>query len=353
MSSFPFFAELVLSRPFRLFDSIAAEGAVMSPNHDGAISRSFIHEIHRRDPLRTEMLRLLMVFALLVTGCQSLQKRTSQESASCGALCTRAREAREQGNSDQANQYINEALRQKPSDVETRRQLAETMWTTGRRTEAVTIYKSLCEQQPKDPKLSARLTLMLWENDQHAEAAIAAMSVLELDPQSKDAWLIKARNETEAGQLDEALASYIRLSQFAPDDLTTLIELGDLHLKRGHPDRACPLFRSALQHPQSIHQRAEIEWKIGVAYARSQRWSVAVPVLERAISQRTASAEDWCLLSWTRMQSGDLSGAQLDLQRALERDPGSKEAKKIAQQLEASLESTPSQNFVTPVKHVE
>ena len=332
----------------------------MSPNDDRAMSQ-LISTIFRTAAAFAIVRRIHVLPVLWIllahsfcSGCQSFQKRTSLRSAQCGALCARAREAHEQGNRDQANQLIDEALLTKPNDIETRRQLAEAMWKNGRRGEAIVEFTALCVLQPKDSKLSARLAVMQWESNQHAAAANTALSVLKLDPQSKDAWLIKARNEAAQGQLDDALASFIRLSQIAPDDLSTLIDLGKLHLKRGHPDRACPLFRTAVEHPRaSQEQRAEAEWLLGVAYVQSNRWSDAVVVLERAINGRSASAEDWCMLGSARMECGDVSGAQSDVQRALQRDPKSIGARNLARQLELRQVFESSDRFITPASHQE
>ena len=286
------------------------------------------------------------------TGCQSIQRRVTQDSARCGALCAKAREARERGNSDQADQFINEALRQKPSDIDSRRQLAETMWNSGRRAEAVNLYTEMCAQHPKNSKLAERLAVMLWEIDQRTKAASVASSVLQATPQSKEASLIKARMEVIEGKLDDALVSYLQLSQLAPDDLTVATELGQLHLQRGHSDRACLVFLGALQNADATDkQRSEIEWLLGVAYARCERWSQALNALEHSIDRGTASAEDWCLLSRVRLECGDVAGAQEDLVRAFTRDPKSAEARKLAERIEISTDSATAARFVTPAGH--
>ncbi|WP_010582742.1 tetratricopeptide repeat protein [Schlesneria paludicola] len=327
----------------------------MLPDPNGAIANT-ITTIRNRTPVLTpRSIRLGVVAVLicpLVTGCQSLQKRLSQDSAKCGALCAQAREARERGNAEQANQYLDEALRQKPTDVETRRQLAETMWNSGRRHEAVEEFAALHNQLPKDTRLAARLAVMQWETNRRTEAAETAESVLKLDQKSKEAWLVRARCQVVREEFEEAMSSYIQLAQLAPDDVIPMIELAELHLKRGHPDRACPLFRAASQHSATTpEQQSEIEWLLGISYTRSQRWSLAVPVLERAIGRRKASAEDWCFLGWARLQSGDVTGAQSDLQRAVHCDPNSASVRSLANQLEASTESMTAQRRVTPAGH--
>ena len=318
---------------------------------------TYVDRSHEIFPDRGRASFLTLVASLLLgslcSGCQSFQKRVSQRAANCGALCAQAREAEERGNPDQASALINEALRQKPSDLETRRQLAETMWNNGRHTEAVQEYLRLCAEQPKDAKLAARLAVMQWDANQPAAAARTAEWVSRLDPQSKDAWLIKARSEVATGQLDTALLSYIRLSQIAPDDLSVLVELGELHLKRGHPDRACPLFRTALENSRvTSDKRGQIEWLLGVAYARSERWSVALSVLESAMPHRNATSEDWCLIGSTRLQCGDVSGARSDLERAFRCDPKSKAAGELAVQLGVTSQVVDlPDDMVTPVSH--
>jgi Tfp pilus assembly protein PilF len=304
-------------------------------------------------PRRISWRETTVFLGVVIAGCQSVQKQTAQRSAKCDAMCARAREARKSGNTDLANQCLDEAMRQRPRDVETRRQLAETMWKNGRRAEAVAVFVELCGQQPKDTNLASRLAVMQWETDLHAAAVKTAGSVLAHDPQNQDAWRIKARGEVEQGLLEEALASYNQLSQLAPEDFRTLIELGELHLLRGHPDRACPIFQTAVQHPQaSKAERANSEWLLGIAYSRSRRWALAVSVLESAINCRPSSADDWCFLAWNRLQCGDLSGAQADLRSALQRDPKSQAALMLSHQM-ADYESQNQASYVTPTSFRE
>lgn len=314
----------------------------MPPNDVVSIARSFntIHLQFQRSVISAlQQLASVSVIFLIVTGagCQSIQKKLTQDSSRCGALCAKAREARELGNADQADQFIDEALRQKPADFDTRRQLAETMWTSGRRAEAVNIYSELYSQQPKNAKLAERLAVMLWEIDQHNKAANLAAIVLQSIPQSKEAGLIKARMEVVEGKLDEGLVSYLQLSQLAEDDFTIATELGQLHLRRGHPDRACLVFHGAMQNSElTAKQKSELEWHLGVAYAGCERWSQALTPLEHGIDRSHASAEDWCLLSRAKLETGDVSGAQENLVRAFTCDPMSNDARRLSERIEMS-----------------
>jgi tetratricopeptide (TPR) repeat protein len=282
-------------------------------------------------------------------GCQALQKRALRRSAQCEALCAQARAAREAGNTDQANECLNAAIRQHPSDLETRRQLGETMWNSGRKVEALQEFTALRELYPNDARLASRLAVMEWESNQRLAASKTAIDALSLDPQSKEAWLIRARAEAERGELDDALASYLRLSQIVPNDLNVQLELGELHLKRGHPDRACPLFRAAMIQPHATpQQKVDAEWRLAIAYAKCDRLAESTEIMERLIVQRQSTADDWCFLGWTRMQSGDVAGAQAALKQAEEVEPDSLAVRRFSRQLRASSQSASHHQAVTP-----
>ena len=288
---------------------------------------------------------VMLGFALCeLCGCQAILNRASRRSAECQALCAQAREAREAGNDVRANEFLNAALRQQPSDVETRRKLAETMWKNGRQVEAVAQFAALREQYPDDARLASNLAMMQWETNQRLAASKTAIDALSLDSRAEEAWLVKARAENERGDLDDALASYLRLIQIAPGDLTALVELGELHLKRGHPERACPLFRTALADPHATaQQKIETEWLLGIAYAKIERWSEAVEVLDRLILVRDSTPDDWCFLGWTRMQGGDLAGAESALHHAEQIDPDSLAVRRFTRQFTAATH--PPANF--------
>lgn len=305
-------------------------------------SQRIVHPRQLAGAIRTRccLCGLLFLLALILvglSGCKTLQSRSSQRSSQCDALCAQARAARDAGNPERANEFLNEALRQQPSDLETRRRLAETMWTNGRHSEAISQFISLREEYPDDSRLAARLAILQWESNQHVAASRSAVEALRLDPHSKDAWLIKARGQVEQGELDAALSSYLRLSQEAPDNFTTLVELGELHLKRGQADRACPLFRTAMMHPQAtVQQKIETEWLLGVAYAKSERWSEAIEVMDRLILVRDSTADDWCFLGWTRMHGGDWAGAESALMRAEQAEPDSVAVRRFSRQLKST-----------------
>lgn len=257
-------------------------------------------------------------------GCSTLSQRFSRRSEKCGSLCEQSRTAREQGWPDQADLLLNEAIRQKPADVETRRQLAESLWEAGRRDAALAEYAELVQLQPDDAGLQTRLAEIYWIQGNLAAAGRMAETVLQLDPNSTYALLVKARVEAAQGQYEHAVATYIRLIQLSPEGLEVRQQLAEVHIRRGHPDQACPLLRDAMQLAQiTPEQRADAEWRLGLAYAAAERWTDAARHLGHSIEQREASDRDWQCLAAAKVLSGqDAEGAKAMARLAsLQSDP--------------------------------
>ncbi len=261
-------------------------------------------------------------------GCAAIQQRISRRSEKCSSLCEQAREARIQGWPDQAELLLDEAIRHRPKDAETRRQLAEAMWEAGRRDEALAELSELVQLHPHDAKLRTQQATLLWNDQNAAAAARSAEVALRLDPQSIEALFVKARADAARGNYEDALAAYVRLLQLAPDRLDARFELAEVHIQRGHPDQACPLLRDALPTaPSPCEQRAEAEWRLGLAYAAAERWTDAANYLGRAIEQREACDRDWqCLAAAKSLSGQDAEGVRAMARLASARQPGRESA---------------------------
>ena len=287
----------------------------------------------RRSRSLTPILRLAGVLVLACLGaspigCSAIQQQISRRSEKCDSLCEQAREAREQGWPEQAELLLNEAIRHRPKDVGTRRQLAEAMWDAGRHDEALAELSELVQLHPHDAKLRTQQATLLWNDKNAAAAARAADVALRLDPQSVEALFVKARTDAARGEYENALVSYVRLLQLAPDRLDARFELAEVHIQRGHPDQACPLLRDALPiAPSPCEQRAEAEWRLGLAYAAAERWTDAANHLGRAIEQREACDRDWqCLAAAKTLAGQDAGGVRTMARLASARQPGQEPA---------------------------
>ena len=277
--------------------------------------------------LRLVGVLVLSWLSVLPLGCAAIQQQITRRSEKCGSLCEQSREARKQGWPDQAELLLNEAIRHRPNDLETRRQLAEAMWEAERHDEALAELAELVQLHPHDANLRTQQATLLWDDKRGVDAARAADVALRLDPQSIDALFVKARADVSRGEYEGALASYVRLLQLAPDRLDARFELAEVHIQRGYPDQACPLLRDALPTaPSTCEQRADAEWRLGLAYAAAERWADAANHLGRAIEQREACDQDWqCLAAAKTLAGQDAGGVQAMARLASARQPESEQ----------------------------
>lgn len=288
---------------------------------------------------------LAFAIALLgdASGCVWVRDRLACRSTECEKLCEEAAAARAEGRSDQANAILNEAVKRRPVDLDTRLQLAESLWECGREGEASAAFERLWEQNPHDARLAVLRAKTRFDSGRFDEAYDASLEALELDPYSVAALEIKARVEQRREQYDLAVGTWHRLTQADPSHIDGTLELARLQLQMDQPDYAACLLRSTLSQPQlTVSQFAELNWQLGRAYAQSQRWNDATKALNEAIEFRQATSDDWYLLAYVRQKTGDQTGSLAATERALKLKPHHPEALALRSKLlPATAQITP------------
>lgn len=248
---------------------------------------------------------IVFVTCLALLGCSAMRRQVVQRREACDALCKQAKAARSEGAPDRADLLLNEAVRQRPDDLETRRHLAEAMWDCGRQQDAISEYRELTETHPRDPRLPKRLAEMLWSEGQKEQAAKMAEQALRLNPTCTEALLVKARTEAARRELDASVATYIRLTRAAPDLIDAKLELAEVHVERGFSNQACTILRDVLGNQNLTEgQRADVEWKLGLAYAAADRWAEAASHLGNSIARRESTGGDWQMLVVAKSLAG-------------------------------------------------
>ena len=277
-----------------------------------AMAKSTSHSTHFRSVPFWVRAGIVVLTGMVLPGCSTVRKHIAERRETCDAYCKRARAAKNEGYADQADLLLNEAVRQRPDDLETRRHLAESLWECGRQRDALLEYRELTEKHPRDARLHQRLAMIYWTLGQSDLAARHAESALRLDPHSVDALLIKARAEAAREDFDAAVATYIRLTKAAPDLATAKLELAEVHVQRGYSHQACAVLRDVISQPSlSAELKAETEWKLGLTFAAADRWSEAANHLGLAIERRNSTSADWQFLMTAKLLAGqDASSLQ-------------------------------------------
>jgi arylsulfatase A-like enzyme/Flp pilus assembly protein TadD len=136
-----------------------------------------------------------------------------------------------------------------------------------------------------DPKrlmgLDARLqeTVRLYTSGQRTEALTVAQSIVAERPDMRVGWMTLAQIQRDNRDLDGAIASMRRAHALAPDDPQTTALLGAYLTERGRPADAIALLSPAAA---SADADLQILVTLGLAQAQAGRGDAAIATIERA-----------------------------------------------------------------------
>lgn len=271
------------------------------------------------------------ICVVVLPGCAWVRAQAQRRSDDCQKLCSQADQAHESGERDQADRLLNQALRKSPRDLEAKRQLAESLWNAGRQQEALSQLTRLADEHPLDLRLAVTLADWLTTVGQYDQALARLRPALTVEPVAPRALELKAEIETAQGFDEAALATYQRLSHQEGSQAAALIQMGKIHLRRGQPDRAAPLFRTVLAHPRATSAQQQMaQWELGVAYAQTERWSDAVAQMAPVAPLRNMTADDWHAVAYAYFRAGNLSESQDATNHALQIEPRHLAAQELA-----------------------
>lgn len=287
-------------------------------------------------------------------GCAGLRQRLAHRSAECTQLCEDARQAREAGQETQAEQLLNEAIRQRPTDTQTRLDLAEELWSSGRQIAAADVLAKMVAERPDDAPSALKLARMEFEIGRLAAAESALRLSMMHDSENPEALRLKAEIAERNGQWDLALATYHRLVQMLPDDVNAQLAMAKVYRQRGQADCAAPILRSVVQRSQvTAKQRRDAEWELGLSYAQIDRWSDAAAALQNAVSQGESTAEEWYQVAYAQARVGNQTAAYDSISRSLQLQPNYGASLELARGLKLSgdlpADLVVPASFVAPV----
>ena len=171
------------------------------------------------------------------------------------------------------------------------------------------------------------------------DLAIAAYErALEIDPAYKSALLrlgqtyqLKAEQFVEGGDADqatqvagEAAKVYEDYLATNPDDVEIQIQLAGLHASLGHMDQAEPIIRDVMA-ADSVEVAVFTDF--GFRLANAGQYELAEELLNRAVAMSDSlDVEPLSYLAFVRIQTEDLPGAKIVLDKQVALDPSNAEA---------------------------
>lgn len=137
-----------------------------------------------------------------------------------------------QQKTEEAEQYLQQALRLNDHDPNALYNLAYLYLTTGRSASAVPLLRRLVQIQPHDASAYVNLGVALLNIHQNVEAFTVLSRAADLDPASINAWLNLGVAAMRLYKLPEAERALRRAQELAPDHPTVLENLRQLRLIR-------------------------------------------------------------------------------------------------------------------------
>ena len=271
------------------------------------------------------MLLRLPAFALLCAGlwgCRTLDRSpVSQSVAECRQLTQQGVNALDRGDWRRAESLLEKAVATSTSDVDARRNYAETLWHRGAKVEALAQLEAARKLVASDPGLTVRTGEMYLDMGQVNSAGQMVDEALRVDPKFAAAWSLRGRISSASGRPHEALADFQRSLGYAPDDYNVAILVAETYRQTNQPQQALVALQTLADRFPPGDAPQQVLHMQGLALGALGRHDDAARVLSQATQRERPSADLLCHLAQAEMQAGHMSRAQYALQQALSLDP--------------------------------
>ncbi len=201
----------------------------------------------------------------------------------------------------EATALFEKALRLKPSDQETRRNLAASYWRLGRLAEARESLQTVLKSDPEDPLAILLLGLVSEDFGDHRSAANLLESVPQFVRQRPDALSALARAYYHLGEREKAREVVLGMLNHA-DDVRGVFQAGRTAAEFSDYDIAEKLF-SALR--ASYPDRGVLEYNIALSEFSAGRLAESEQTLQAAIAAGVLTADIFDLLGWCHQRQGE------------------------------------------------
>jgi tetratricopeptide (TPR) repeat protein len=232
----------------------------------------------------------LLGFALLIaaflsgSGCSTFRKQkvVPDSVATCRQLSCEGVAAMERGHWEHAHELLDKAVKTSPGDIEARRQLAEVLWRSGSRQEAIAHMQAAVNLDPRHGPTVVRSGEMLLGMGAIDRALARAEEAIALDVTLAGAWALRGRVYRYQGDLERALADMQQALRYSPHAADMLQDAAEIQYQLGRPQRALVTIQHLLDSSPPGVQPREALWLAGLAYGAVDRRDDAVSSLYAA-----------------------------------------------------------------------
>jgi len=276
---------------------------------------------------------------LCANGCQLFRSQgpVSKPVAEARELSQRGMNAIERGDLPGAESLLAQAVKVCPSDIEARRQYAETLWQRGQHEVALSNMEKAQSMAPDDAQIGCRVGEMYLALGKLDDARQTADDVLDLTPNESLAWALRARTEVAAGNFDRALAAFHRALENAHDDRQLLIETAELYRRMNRPQRALSALTALCETYGPGEEPQQVLYLKGLALAALSRHDEAADAFALALEHGSASPELLYRFGESALAAGRPGEADRAVSQALAMDPGHQPSRALKGRVEVAM----------------
>lgn len=152
----------------------------------------------------------------------------------------------------QATKYWTKALELKPEENIIQQYLAKCLWVTGDKQKSQAILYELIAKNQENPQVLADVADLLFQFGENAKVAECLSTLKKIDPSNPKAQRISADIANKNGETGKAIALYESSFKGNPQDVQTIINLGNILRSQKMWSRYIGLQRKALEyHPNN------------------------------------------------------------------------------------------------------
>lgn len=262
------------------------------------------------------------------------KKIVSESVATSRELSQNGVTAMELGEWDKARAVLDEAVSTSPTDADARRHLAEALWQSYSRQEAVAHMEAAVQLDPRHAPTVVRAGEMLLEIGAIDQAHQRAETAISLDSTLAGGWALRGRVARQRDNPKRALADLQQALRFAPHQTDVLLQVAEVQYELGRPQRCLSMLHRLLDVYPPGEEPQKALWLEGLAYGAMQRHQDAVESLAAASQRGQPSTDLLYQLALAEQASGQTASAANTARRALEVDTLHQPSKNLLAQLQ-------------------
>ena len=264
------------------------------------------------------------LFVFVITGCNGWPWREGavpDSVAMCRQLSQQAIARMEADQWQEAEGLLDRAVTACPIDPDARRYYAETLLHRGASADALAHLEQAIRLTPNDTSLVIRAGEICFQMGDYDDARRWANEAINIDPSSADSWALSGLIYRVEDNPRRSLADFQRALGYRPEDPSLLVAVAEIYMSLGRPGRALlhlqnlsETYVSGEVPPAVLARKADALTALG-------RHQEAATQYRMLCQQTQPSAEVYYRLAQAELRAGEVQGAKIATEMALEVDP--------------------------------